>query len=99
MPLYSFYRPIAQVQSGIGIVSLNTAAEQGSKCGAALGDRRKNFIAPGKRCGFPEHGCNGAVLVFTELNGVLYRRVLEVAAQTIAHFQPNPARCRQATTA
>src|SRR6266478_5995716 len=31
MPLYSFYCPIAQVQSGIGIVSLSTTAEQGSQ--------------------------------------------------------------------
>src|SRR6266436_5449977 len=99
MPLYSFYCPIAQVQSGIGIVSLSTTAEQGSQRAAAvLGDRRKNFIAPGKRRGFPEHGCNRAVLLFTELNGVFYRRVVELAAQTIDHFQLNPDRGRLGST-
>src|SRR5713101_8035914 len=91
MPLYSFYCSIAQVQSGTDIVSLSTAAESGSKrAGTALGRRRKNFIAPRKRRRFPEHGRHRTVLVFAELDGVLHRSVVELAAETIEHFQLNP---------
>src|SRR5258708_31521545 len=59
-----------------------------------LRGRRKNFIAPRKRRRFPEHGRNGAVLVLAELDGVLYGRVVELAAETIKHFQPGPDRGR-----
>jgi len=34
---------------------------------------------------FPEHGCDRTVLVFAELDSVLYRSVVELAAETIEH--------------
>src|SRR5229473_3724382 len=55
-----------------------------------LRGRWKNFIAPRKRGSLPEHGGNGTILVFAELNGVLDRRVVEWAAETIEHFQLGP---------
>src|SRR5258708_5611700 len=57
-----------------------------------LRSRRKNFIAPRKRRRFPEHGGDGAVLVLAELDGVLYGRVVGLAAETIKHFHPGPDR-------
>src|SRR6266851_868947 len=59
-----------------------------------LRGRRKDFIAPRKRRRFPEHGRNGAVLVLAELDGVLYRHVVESAAETIEQFQLGPDRGR-----
>src|ERR1700687_1052725 len=63
-----------------------------------LGGRRKNFIAPRKRRRFPQHRRNGAVLVLAKLDGVLYRRVIELAAETIEHFQLGPDRRRLCRT-
>src|SRR5260370_24789787 len=59
-----------------------------------LGGRRKNFIAPRKSGSFPKHGRNGAVLVLAELDGVLYRQVVELATKTIEYFQLRPDRMR-----
>src|SRR5260370_19361357 len=59
-----------------------------------LGGRRKNFIAPRKSGSFPKHGRNGAVLVLAELDGVLYRQVVELATKTIEYFQLRPDRRR-----
>src|SRR6266481_929569 len=51
---------------------------------------RKNFIAPGKRGGLPEHGRNGTVLFFAKLDGVFYRRIVELAAEAIEQFELDP---------
>src|SRR5690349_9298175 len=56
--------------------------------------RWKNFIAPGKRRRFLEHGCHGTVFVFAELDSVLYGCVVELAAETIQDFQFRPDRGR-----
>src|SRR5260370_5631384 len=55
---------------------------------------RKNFIAPGKRGGLPEHGRNGTVLLFAKLDGVFYRRIVELAAEAIEQFEFDPDRRR-----
>src|SRR5713226_6223246 len=66
-----------------------------AKASARLLRRRwKNFIAPRKRRRFPEHGRNRAVLVFAELDSVLYRGVVELATETIEHFKLGPDRGR-----
>src|SRR5260370_7145387 len=56
--------------------------------------RRKNFIAPGQRGGFPEHGRNGTVLLFAKLDGVFYPHIVELAAEAIDQFEfdPDPGR-------
>src|SRR5438874_806254 len=55
---------------------------------------RKNFIAPGKRRRFLEHGRHGTILVLAELDGVLYGCVVELAAEAIEDFQLGPNRGR-----
>src|SRR2546430_16363348 len=62
---------------------------------------RKNFIAPGKRRGFLEHGRHRAELVLAGLDAVLYGWLDELAAETIDHSQlgadggrPGPAVAR-----
>src|ERR1700676_1304275 len=95
MSLYSLCCFFAQVTSGNDVVSFNTTATTTQVCYAwQLGGRRKNLIAPRKRCRFPQHGRNRAVFVLAELDGVLYRFVIELPTETIEYFQVGPDRAR-----
>src|SRR5437879_12071556 len=95
MSLYNVYCSVAQVQTGTGIVSFSTAeAEAAESAGRVLRGRRKYLIAPRKGRSFPQHGRNGAVFVLAELDGVFYRLIVELAAQTIEYFQLGPNRGR-----
>src|SRR2546430_12891815 len=95
MSLYIFCCILPQVLCGIGIVlSSKVAPKANLSVSRELAGRGKDFIAPGKRRCFPEHGCNGTVFFLAELDGVLYGRVVELAAKAIEQFQLDPHRGR-----
>src|SRR5205085_5218767 len=73
--------------------ALLTSLEMAISAGR-LAAGRQNFVAPGNGGGFLEHGRDGAVFVFAELDGVLDRGVIELPAQTIENSQLDPHRGR-----